>query len=54
MVKPGSEFYKYVKGKIEASNILASSSDKTRDTKYENTTRFLGHLLQYLGKKMVL
>ena len=52
MVKPGSEFYQYVKAKIEASNILASSSDKKKYTKYENTTRFLGHLLQYLGKMM--
>ena len=47
MVKPGGEFFKYVEEKINASNLQRKSK---KASKYESTTRFLGHLLQYLGK----
>ena len=49
MVRPESELYKYVEETINASN-LQQRSKKASKSKFESTTRFLGHLLQYLGE----
>ena len=51
MVRPESEFYKYVE---ETASNLQQRSKKASKSKVESTTRFLGHLLQYLGERMVM
>ena len=53
MVRPESELYKYVEETINASN-LQQRIKKASKSKFESTTRFLGHLLQYLGEIMVM
>ena len=47
LVKPESEFYNYVKDTIDTSDLPPKSK---KPSIYESTTRFLGHLLQYLGE----